>query len=271
MTGPGTTDTNPRISIILRAVTWLEVVILAWAGAGLLFYPPVAQGVWPWSLTPLNMRYLGALYLAALVAAWLQARSGRWSPSRVVTTMIFVFTLVVTVLSFVHRDRFDSGRIETWIWFVLYIGVCVNAGVHLWLYRRWTAADAERPPPALRAVLIAVAIVPGAYGLALLALPGAAASFWPWKLDAFHAQLYSVTFLTPAVGAWLLLRGASAASRVALGLTLAAWGFLPILGLIIADQAARRVQWSGTGTWIWIALFAAMGVAGAWIASTRNR
>jgi hypothetical protein len=47
--------------------------------------------------------------------------------------MIFVFTLVVTVLSFVHIARFDPRRVETWIWFVLYAGVCVNAGAHLWL------------------------------------------------------------------------------------------------------------------------------------------
>jgi hypothetical protein len=37
--------------------------------------------------------------------------------------------------------------------------------------------------------------------------PWVVSSFWPWRLDAFHAQLYSVTFLTPAVGAWVLLRG----------------------------------------------------------------
>lgn len=263
-------DGNPRIGILLRAVTWLEVVILLWAGAGLLFYPPVAQGVWPWALTPFNMRYLGAIYLAALVAAWLQAKSGGWSPSRVVTVMIFVFTLVVTILSFVHGARFDPRRIETWIWFVLYIGVCVNAGVHLWLYRRWPAGAAAQPGATLRAMLVGIAMLLGIYGLLLLAAPGIASSFWPWKLDAFHAQLYSVTFLTPAVGAWLLLRSTTRAERVALGATLAAWGGLPIVGLVITDATTRRVPWTSAGTWMWLALFAAMTLAGAWIAWSRR-
>jgi hypothetical protein len=263
-------DGNPRISIVLRAVTWLEVVILLWAGGGLLFYPPAVQGVWPWSLAPFNLRYLGALYLAALVAALLQAWSGRWSPARVVTTMIFVFTLVVTVLSFVHLARFDLHRVEAWIWFVLYIGVCANAGVHLWLYRRWPSVDSERPRGMLRGVLACVTVGLGAYGLALLAAPDAASAFWPWKLDPFHAQLYSVTFLTPAAGAWLLSRRATSAERVALGLTLAAWGVLPILGLVLVDLAVKRVQWASAGTWIWSALFAAMFLAGAWIASRRG-
>ena len=265
-------DSNPRISLILRSVTWLEVVILLWAGAGLLFYPPVAQGVWPWALTPFNLRYLGALYLAALVAAWLQSRTGRWSPSRVVTAMIFVFTLIVTILSFVHIARFDPQRVETWIWFALYVGVCVNAGLHLWMYRGWISGDSQRPRGALRGVLAGAAVILGLYGVALLVVPGTAAAFWPWKLDVFHAQLYSVTFITPAAGAWLLMRSATTAERVALGATLAAWGGLPIVGLMIADAATRRVPWASVGTWSWLALFASMLAAGGWIAlKTRGR
>lgn len=261
---------NPRISFVLRTVTWLEVVILLWAGAGLLFYPPVARDVWPWALTPFNLRFLGALYLAALIAAWLQAISGRWSPSRVVTAMIFVFTLVVTVLSFVHLSRFDPRRVETWIWFVLYVGVCVNAGVHWWLYRRWRTRGAGPPAGTLRTLLACVATILGLYGLALLAAPDTASGFWPWKLDAFHAQLYSVTFLTPAVGAWLLMRSTTPAERVALGATLAAWGGLPIVGLLLADATAKRVPWASPATWAWLALFAAMLVAGTWIAMSRR-
>ena len=162
---------NPPISIVLRAVTWLEVVILAWAGAGLVLYPPVVTGVWPWALAPFNQRYLGALYLAALTAAWLQASAGRWSPGRVVTTMIFVFTLVVTIFSFVHLGRFDFQRVEAWIWFGLYIGVCANAAWHLWRYRSIRLAGRVIPAARLRVGLATVVMALGTYGLALLALP----------------------------------------------------------------------------------------------------
>jgi hypothetical protein len=260
-------DNNPRISRVLLAVTWLEVAILLWAGLGLLLHPPVVEVVWPWPLTPFNLRYLGALYAAALVAAFLQARSGRWSPARVVTPMIFVFTLVVTVYSFVHLERFDFGRAEAWVWFVLYIGVCVNAGVHLGLYRtRPLPRPGGRPCGATRIVLWVVTLALGLYGLALLAVPAAASSFWPWRLDAFHAQLYSVTFLTPAVGAWVLLRGTTSADQRALGLTLAGWGLLPIVALFLADAAVQRVPWGSPGPWLWLSLFAAMAGVGAWLA-----
>lgn len=264
-------EDNPRIGPVLLAVTGLEVIILAWAGVGLLAYPPTVLGVWPWTLAPFNQRFLGALYAAALVAAWLQVRSARWSPSRVVTTMIFAFTLVVTVYSVVHRERFDPQRVETWIWFVLYVGVCANSGLHLWLYRTWSPKGSAAPTGGLRRVLWAMAAVLGAYGFALLAAPSPASAFWPWKLDVFHAQLYSVTFLTPAAGALLLLRSTTAQELRALGLTLAGWGGLPIVGLAVVDLAVKRVAWAAGGTWAWVTLFGAMFACGCWLVVQARR
>lgn len=259
-------DTNPRISGLLLAVTWLEVAILLWAGLGLLFYPPIIEPFWPWPLAPFNLRYLGALYTAALLAAFLQAWSGRWSPARVVTPMIFIFTLVVTVYSFVHIDRFNPHHLETWIWFILYIGVCINAGAHLWLYRkRRLPQPGSRPQGALRTVLWSVIIALGAYGLLLLVAPAAGSWFWPWRLDAFHAQLYSVTFLTPALGAWVLLRGTTPNEQKTLGLSLAAWGLMPIIGLVWVDATVKRVRWDLPDTWLWLALFAFMAGVGWWL------
>ncbi|CAN5454520.1 hypothetical protein BH11PSE11_BH11PSE11_02980 [soil metagenome] len=259
-------EANPRISALLRWVTWLEVLILFWAGLGLLFYPPLVKPFWPWPLTPFNLRFLGAIYTAALIAAFLQALSGRWSPARVVTAMIFIFTLVVTLCSFAHLDRFDPQRAETWIWFVLYVGVCLNAGGHLWIYRRLPVPQsAFQARGGMRVLLCGVFILLGAYGVALLLAPSAVSGFWPWKLDAFHAQLYSVTFLTPALGAWMVLRGGTRGELQALGWTLGAWGALPIAGLVLAHAATGRVVWDIPGTWLWLALFAVMTAAGGWI------
>lgn len=260
-------DDRRVIGPLLRGVTWLEVLILAWAGPGLLLWPPVVLPVWPWALTPFNARFLGALYTAALLAAWIQARSGRWSPSRVITVMIFTFTAIVTVFSYVHADRFDPARIETWVWFGLYLGVCLNAGIHLGRYRTWTPPRDPGPPPArVRVVLAAIAACGSLYGVALLVLPGSAGAPWPWPIDAFHAQIYSTTFLTPAVGAVMLWRGSTPADRHALGFTLTGWGGLPVLGLMLADRATGRMPWSAGTTWAWIAGFLAFGALGLLLA-----
>ena len=255
---------DPRVSPLLLGVTWLEVAVLLVAGGGLLIAEPVVVGIWPWSLAPFNLRFLGALYTAALLAAFLQCRFGRWAPARTVTTMIFVFTLVVTVCSFVHWARFDPAKPEVWVWFVLYIGVCINAGAHLWWYRR--VALAGSPPPAgPRSALLAQALVLGGYGAALLVAPEQAARLWPWKIDAFHAQLYSVTFLTPAVGALTLRRAAARVDWFTLGATQLAWGLLPVLALVIVDLKVRRVDWLAGPVWTWIGLFVATAAMGGWM------
>ncbi len=255
---------NPRITSLLLGVTWLEVAVLLVAGGGLLVANASVIAVWPWTLAPFNLRFLGALYTAALVAALLQCLFARWSPARTITTMIFVFTLVVTVLSFVHLARFDLRTVPAWIWFVLYVGVCLNAGAHLVFYRDAGLAG-EPPSPSARAILLSQAIVLGACGLALLAAPEAAARSWPWKLDTFHAQIYSVTFLTPAAGALTLRHRASRADWLALGLTQVAWGLLPIVALLVVDARVHRVDWQAPGTWTWVALFTAIAAMGAWM------
>lgn len=257
-------SSNPRISPLLSAVTWLEVAVLVVAGGGLLIAHPLVVGIWPWSLAPFNLRFLGALYTAALLAAFLQSWYGKWAPARTVTTMIFVFTLVVTVCSFLNRDRFDPAKAEAWVWFALYIGVCLNAGAHLWWYRSVPAAGR---PPASRswAALLAQALVLGGYGLALLIIPEQAARLWPWKIDAFHAQLYSVTFLTPAVGALSLLRSATRIDWFTLGITQLAWGLLPILALVIVDLQVHRVDWLACLLWIWIGMFVMTAAMGVWM------
>jgi hypothetical protein len=255
---------NPRISLLLRGVTWLEVAVLVVAGGGLLIAHPLVVGIWPWSLAPFNLRFLGALYTAALLAAFLQCWFGRWAPARTVTAMIFVFTLVVTVSSFLHWERFDPVKVEVWVWFVLYIGVCLNAGSHLWWYRSVPAAG-QPPASRSRAALLAQSLVLGGYGVALLILPEQAAKLWPWKIDAFHAQLYSVTFLAPAAGALSLLRSATRIDWYTLGITQLAWGLLPILALVIVDVRLHRVDWQTGSVWIWIGLFVMTAAMGTWM------
>jgi hypothetical protein len=260
---------GPRVSALLLGVTWLEVAVLLVAGGGLLIAHPVVVGIWPWALAPFNGRFLGALYTAALVAAFLQAVAGRWAPARTVTLMIFVFTLVVTVCSVVHLNRFDPERPEVWVWFGLYVGVCLNAGAHLWIYRRCPLAG-TRPSGRTRVVLLAQALFFGGHGLALLLWPAGAAALWPWKLDVFHAQLYSVAFLTPAVAAWSLARRSAPVDWLTQGLTQLAWGLLPLLALVLVDVRVHRVDWLAPTTWVWMACFGALAAFGVWMLGQRS-
>jgi hypothetical protein len=260
-----TTELNPKISPLLRFLTFVEVVVLFAAGFGLFFMPRLVGPLWPWELLPFNARFLGAVYAASCIAAVMQTAHARWSPARLVTPMIFIFTAIIVVLSFVYIDLFDFQRWEVWVWFGLYIIIPVNALYHLWLYRSLPPADSTPIESSARNVLSAQMMILGVYGILLVVFPSAAKVIWSWEIDVFHAQLYSVTFITPALGAYVLMKGASRIEWQTMGLTQIVLGLFPIIGLLLVDASIQRVSWSAIGTWIWLALFAGMLAVGIWM------
>jgi hypothetical protein len=260
-----TENANPGITSLLRFLTAVEVLVVFASGVGLFFIPESAAMLWPWELLPFNVRFLGAVYSASCVSAVMQTAHGRWSPARLVTPMIFIFTTVIMTLSFIHLPVFDFQRWEVWVWFLLYIIIPVNCAYHVWLYRDLPAADPTRPSATGRTILLAQTIILGMYGLALLVIPSVAKTLWSWKIDDFHAQMYSVAFLTPAVGAFILAKAASKTEWLTMGLTQAVLGLFPIIGVIIVDASAKSVDWSSAGTWIWMALFSVMFIISLWM------
>lgn len=258
-------ETNPTISSLLRLLTFVEVIVLFLAGFGLFFAPKLAQPLWPWELLPFNARFLGAVYAASCIAAIMQTVYARWSPARLVTPMILVFTAVIIILSFVHINQFDFQRWEVWVWFFLYIILPINAAYHLWLYRNLPPVNSTPHSTSTRNILLTQSVLLGIYGLALIFIPSAAKTIWSWEIDNFHAQLYSVTFLTPALGAYVLSKGATKTEWQTLGLAQIILGLFPILGVIIVDMTAKRVVWLATGTLIWVGLFTVILALGVWM------
>jgi hypothetical protein len=99
----------------------------------------------------------------------------------------------------------------------------------------------------------------------LIVAPDFAKGIWSWEIDSFHAQVYSVTFLTPAIGSYVLTKGATKLEWTTLGLAQLLLGFLPILGVWIVDATVNRVNYFAVGTWVWFLLFASIGSLGIWM------
>jgi hypothetical protein len=260
-----TQENNPTVSPLLRWVTGVETLVLFIAGVGLFFLPEKIGPHWPWALAPFNTRFIAGVYAAAFVAALIQTWTGRWSPARLVTPMIFVFTALVFILSVVYANRFNWSSPVTIVWYFLYLALPLNAGWHLWRYRHWLPADPTKPVGLARYLLTGQSVVLGGYGLLLLLMPAQAVNFWPWKPDVFHAQLYSVACITPAVGSALLLRGGDRMEWRTMGLTQIILGEFPLVGLMWVDCSVNRVVWSSAGTVIWCGLFAAIMGMGVWM------
>jgi hypothetical protein len=78
-------------------------------------------------------------------------------------------------------------------------------------------------------------------------------------------QLYSVTFITPALGAHVLTKGVSRIEWWTMGLTQIVLGLFLIIGVILVDASVHRVKWSAIRTWTWLALFAGMLAVDVWM------
>jgi hypothetical protein len=261
---------NPKLSPLVRVFAAVVILVLA-GGVLLLVYPAAISGRWPWRLTPFNARFLGAFYTAELAAILMLGVINRWSPARLILIMAVSFTALVSLVSLWHLDRFDFGRKGPWGWFFVYVGSALVAAAFVWSYRALEHPGRLFASPALRAFFIVQALAIGGYGLALLVAPQWAAGFWPWRIDVFHAQVYSAIFITAGLGAYLLARSASPYELVGFGLAQLILGFAAILGLWLTNLERQTIAWTAPGTLLWLALFAALGIVGAFNVALARR
>ena len=264
---------NPPVSKLLFAVTSVETAVLLIAGVGLLLFRTTIAPEWPWELSRFNSLLLGAAYTASLAATAMTIYVRRWAPARIVMPMVFLFTAIVLVVSLADLDRFSFADYSTYLWFLLYIVIPVNAAYHIWLNRKLKPYNPAPLALPWRVALLTPTILLGAYGLGLLLAPASSSDFWPWAIDDFHGRMYSVLYLTPALGAVLLWRAASAVELLTMGLTLAVGGIVPIVGLAIVDADVDTVGWSDAGTWLWLGSFAVLSLAGLgliWLSQSQD-
>lgn len=245
---------NPAIPLFLRLVTWVECFVVFSAAFGLFFLPTLGHDYWAWSIPAFNSRFVGAIYFAALLPLMVFGLSGRWSPGKLVLWMIFAFTGCIMLAMVIHFQTFEFGRLATWVFWPLYLFLPINSAVHLFLYRNVSRGETRPTPLVIMLLLIVMAVVLSFYSLGLVIAPERVTAFWPWPVDTFHGHIYLATFLTPATGALVLLRRASAVEYFTLGLTLITFGVLAPLGVVLTGLIERpgQVDYASLGTWFFM-------------------
>jgi hypothetical protein len=252
-----TSTKNSPIPAFLRIVTIVECVVVAAAAFVLFFSPPLAKIAWVWDIPPYNSRYTGAIYFAALLPLVVFAITARWSPGRVVLWMILTFTTSIFAVMLLYIPSFLWDRLGTPIYWLFYVFLPFNSVFFLYYLRKLTVAGAEKNSSAVRTMLLAMAGISALYGIGLLVAPSTVTSFWPWAIDDFHARIYAATYLTPAVGAWIIRSYSSYPERLVLGLTLATLGILSIVGTAWTSTQVpleRQVDYASLGTSGFIAM-----------------
>ncbi len=253
---------NFVITPFLRLFTIIESLVLIGAGGGLFFLPTLTSEQWPWALAPFNTRFLGAIYLSAMLSVAGMVWVGRWSPTRTVLRTIFAFTFVVLSVSVFYHNQFDFGRWGAWLWFGLYISLPTSAGYHLWIYRHMKTDHLPPIAPSWSLFLTIQSISLLIYGGGLLGAPHEFSQIFPWPLDAFHSRLYSAAFIAGGIDLWSIRRMGTRFEFLAAGATAGSLGLFAIWGLIIVDAHAKRIDWSASNTWLWLSIFSALSITG---------
>lgn len=252
---------NPAISQSVRVLALIVFVFLCF-GSTLLVAPWIAVPRWAWTIPPFNARFLGAIYFSEGVAVLILLLCNRWSPARVGLLAAAAFTTVVSVATLFHVDQFVSTR-RMVLWFVLYVGYVALPIIALCIYWRLPRVPPLLVPAGWRWLFAALGGLMIVYAIGLFLFPATASAFWPWPIDAMHGRIYSGVFLGPGVALCMIARDGAREEYWITGSFAAAFGLSALVGLVAADMATHRVNWSALGTWVWIGYFAIYTALGA--------
>jgi hypothetical protein len=115
----------PPAARTIMAGTGVVAVI---CGAFLFLLPSQAVDTWPWTITPLTSRVLGAIFMLGVAGLGVLA-DARWSAARIML-QVQVFMLSLILLAAVRaNDEFDGGSVLTWLLLGGFVGAVVSAAV----------------------------------------------------------------------------------------------------------------------------------------------
>jgi hypothetical protein len=255
----------------MRVILLIAAGLVFLAGFQLFVFTERTSTYFAWTIaTPLAAAFLGAGYWASFGIEALAGRQRAWANARIAVPTVLVFTVLTLVATLLHLDKFHLGsefsaptRAVTWAWIGIYALVPLLMLIIWVVQARRPGTDPPRtaPLPAwLSALLAAQAVLLLGTGVALFALPGDAASAWPWPLTPLLAR---------ATGAWLISLGVAAAhallERDARRLRPAAVGYLllVVFQVIALARYPDQFDWPGAPAVIYVVVLGSMLVAGA--------
>jgi hypothetical protein len=242
------------LPIWLRAF-FLLIAIQALVVAAGIVWPSLIPLLVPWEASPLNARFIGALYAMGALSALLCLNARHYAEVRIILVEIGLITLLVLLITLLRLGEFAPPRAFPIGWLISYAADPLLAALLLWLMRGRDQLPSGRGPLAPLFAVYAAAL--GLVGLALLGLPALAARMWPWQLSEALGQLYSAFFLGLAVCAWLAAREPRwEGVRLYLAANLA----LAVLVIVVSLLNADRFN-GGIATWVWYAFWLAWAAA----------
>jgi hypothetical protein len=118
------------------------------AMSALLFlWPRGAIDAWPWALTPLTARMLGAIFALGLAGLFAH-RERRWSAVRTLVQVALVMLVLIVACTVRARHELDPGNVLTWLFTAGFLTTTVAmTRLYLEMERRDSADPAPNPLP----------------------------------------------------------------------------------------------------------------------------
>jgi len=269
-----TAKSNRPLHIGMRWVLRVAAVLVFIAGVQLYVFSEQTDIRFAWTIkSSLTAAFLGAGYWASGIMALIASWQVTWKRARVAIVNAFIFTLLTTLATFTHFDKFHLGeqelfitKLATWAWLAVYTLVPIIFVV-LWVIQE-RQPGGEKPSHLplsswIRAVLGLHAIILLPLGVLLFLSPIEVSPVWPWGLTALTAR---------AVAAWLVGIGAAAALVAYENDWERAYVAAPtyiVLGglqLIAVWRYGSEINFASPSAWVYMAVIISMLVTGglAW-------
>lgn len=240
--------------IYFAAVGALALWVAFW---GLLIPDRVDKAI-PWLVPPFHARFIGAIYLSAVLIMGSAMLARKFDEVRVVTVMVSIWTGALFIISLFYLPEFDFSRGPVLFWFGAYIAYPIIGFWIAWSERATpTEATSTSLPNWIRTYLLVQGVILTTLALALFFAPDLMLSVWPWNITRMLAQIYSGPFLSFGVGSLLLSRRQTW-PEVRIGVT---GIFLLAIGVIIASMMHRSLfTASNPSTLLWFGGFSLVAI-----------
>jgi hypothetical protein len=250
----------------------LPFAVLAGLGALQLYlFPHDTDRYFAWTLQPqLSATFMGAGFAAGVLLTILSYRRQPWAVTRTATFTIFVFTLVMTVATFLHLDKMHLGsgpvtaRIAGWLWLAVYTVVTPVLGTLIVLQIRTPGVDPSRLAPlprSLRIALVALGVAMLVIGGALFVTPTTMDGVWPWAITPLASR--SLAAWIVAIG-WAGLQVAYEDDVLRVRPAAATFAVIGVLWLLGAVRGSADMGWERVSAWVYVAFTIVATALGAW-------
>ncbi len=239
---------------------WLRAIFVLVAAQALLlvaalFQPPLISLLVPWPASPLNARFIAAIYTALGLGVLLCSVAHSFREVRIVlfgigfaTGLLFLLTLYRMIVYPGELTKFPL------FWMLFYLIDPLLVAFSFWRLGGRDKAPSE--PNQLALLWVIQAVILGVFGLLLLFFTGVAINIWPWAMTVQLSQLYSGLFISLCVVSAMAVREPR---WEGVRLLVFIFATLAVLVLIISLVHINRFK-SDASTVVWFVFFAAEAI-----------